>query len=705
MVKSQAIKSLMALMLVFLVQTSYAADATGPAWRTYDLRSLEKLVVEKDAGVESAHHLVNSVKGELGETKSSFGPDVNFQYTYGPHDGKITRDIIHKEHQIKARMEQDLMGLLKVRSGETKAVEAELEGVKAELKEAERAAIFELREEYIDILEEKIQADSYLRIKDIYQDLLAIFKRRQMEKEALHSDVLEVEWALVEAKESFLTYRNNFESSKNLLALSLGLMADEIEIKDIEPLPPLPSEEKLVQATLNNRGEIKLFEANAKKEEAIASIAGVDEIETRVFGGYRLRKNKEGHWRSGPEVGISVEIPLAYRSIRNNRHKRYMEAKRFWESEARNVAGDIKKEIRLAYERYSLENIRSLNAEKGLELKQEEMRIERARLDNAVSTVKADRANLLRLRAEEAELEMEKRLAEYEKIKSYYELLFLAGVSQPEELEIYNYTGGPSRRKPYARALWVWDVKGVVESDEKEDFFVSFCKAKGIERVFLSVNRLMAETLTQNTDISNLITKLHRDNIKVSALFGDNVWVYPGRRGRLINRIQTIVAYNVARGRRARFDGIHLDIEPHTLREWDAKKQELLNMLLETYEVAKAQISADSSGLLLEVDIPVFYEKTDPVVLKKIAETVDIMTIMAYKRKTPEKVVGAVQAEMDAVIESGKGIIVGLNAKDFSDEARLEELIVKVGDRLSVERSFLGFSIHDFDSYRTLATR
>ncbi len=704
MVKNKTLASLIICVFVFCIQASHAVGATKPTLKTYGLKDLEKLALEKNAGVESARHFLDSLKGELGETRASFGPEFEFRYTYGFRNGKVTPDPLNKEHQIRGRLKQDLIQLFKTKPGKVKEVMAEVEGAESELKEAKRAALFELRQQYIDMLEEKTQADHYLRIKDIYLGLFAILKRRQLEKETLHSDVLEVEQVLIEAKESFLAFRNSFESSRSLLAMSLGLTPDEIEIRDIGFLPPLPSEEKLIHATISNRGEIALFEAYAKRDAAEASIAAYEELETEVYADYRFRKNKKGAWRSGPEVGINIKIPLAYRSMKNNRRKRFMAAKRFWEAEARNVAEAVKREISFAYEKYSLDNVRYLNAEKGVELKQEEMRIERARIENTVSTIEADRATLLSLEAEKTALDLERKLAEYEKIRGYYEVLYLVGVSQPEELDVYNYAG-EKRRKPYPRSLWVWDVGRVLGNEKQQEFFVSFCNTKGIERVFLSINKQMAGSLYQNTVVSDFITKLHQNKIDVSALFGNSLWVYPRKRKQLINRIRLIVAYNATNGKEARFDGVHLDIEPHTLREWDTKRKELLGMLLDTYKAAREEIANDNTGLLLEVDLPTFYEKTDPSIIRKIAQVSDILTIMAYEKTTVGKVIKAVQPEVDAVTEADKGIIVGLNAKDFPDEVEMEELMFEVGNSLSASHSFLGFGIHDFDSYRTLAVK
>jgi hypothetical protein len=133
------------------------------------------------------------------------------------------------------------------------------------------------------------------------------------------------------------------------------------------------------------------------------------------------------------------------------------------------------------------------------------MRIEQSRLEKAIRTVQADPANLLRIEAEIARLSLQKEVTKCQVDKIYYELVYLAGFSTPEELSSYRFNGGVLDRKPYPRALWVWNTKGWLGDEQSESFFISFCKIKGIKRVFLSLNRDLLNSLPQNSDLPNFI--------------------------------------------------------------------------------------------------------------------------------------------------------------------------------------------------------
>ena len=89
---------------------------------------------------------------------------------------------------------------------------------------------------------------------------------------------------------------------------------------------------------------------------------------------------------------------------------------------------------RSAYDKYLLEGYRSTYAVKEIDLRKEEARIEKSKLDKAVKNIKTDPASLLRIEAEIVELNLKWMIARCEMAKSYYELLYLTGVCRAEEL-------------------------------------------------------------------------------------------------------------------------------------------------------------------------------------------------------------------------------------------------------------------------------
>lgn len=678
-------------------------DRCRAEMNSYALKDLEKLAVERSPVVKAAGQKLKEARSQLQETRLLFGPEFSSQYKYFPGGGLSDGSANTKQHFVM-RLRQDMIQLLKIKPQRIEEMEAKVESAEAEFDDVRRKVLYEFRKDYTDLLVKRTQADFYLRLKNIYRSMLDLKEKRYLYKEMLLPDVLRTEKDLIEAKDSFLYHTANLESRRALMAESLGIKVDEIKIEESKTFYSLPLEEKLLDAAVKNRGEIKQLEANARQEKARASSSSYEDITLYPYLSYGMREDTSSGYESGPEIGVVFSIPLMIPGIAHNRTSRFNFREGYYLMEVQRAAGEIKRDIRTAYEKYLLANARYINAEKGVNLKTEEMRIEQSRLQNAAKDIKADPLNLLAVEADITMLNLEKEIARYEKDKLFYELMYLSGFSQSEEMSSYRLSGAGSGRKLYPRALWVWGASELLGNEEYEAFFISFCRTKGIKKVFFSINKQLSDSLIQNPAVAKFIVRLHQRDIKISALLGENSYIYPTHREKLIRNLQNILSYNSMNEKEARFDAVHLDIEPHTLKEWETNKRELLNMLAETLTEAKRVISA-GEGLQMEVDIPVFYDSVDRSILRKIIETADIVTIMAYERKQYDEVIEAVKTEAEEAVKAGKDIIIGLNAKDFSEEAEMEELITKTGNRLSGIPSFAGFGIHDFKHYRALSEK
>jgi len=351
-------------------------------------------------------------------------------YNYGnPGDKEIDT-----EHRFHAGLGEDLIELLRIGSGLTNEVEVEMKAAEAVLEEAKRKALYKFRKRYYEVLKEKIQADSYFQLKNIYQNLVELLKKRYRYKESLLTDVLKAKTGLVKANNCFLNHKDRFNRGKNLLAESLGIDAQKIEIAEFESVYYLPTEERLVDAALRNRGDIKYFEAKAFQMKKRASAAAYEEITLVPFLGYSMRRDGMKRFESVLEVSPSFSNARHFRRIKGSRVDRLNSEESYWRSEAKRVSREIKKDIRSAYDKYLLEGYRSTYAVKEIDLRKEEARIEKSKLDKAVKNIKTDPASLLRIEAEIVELNLKWMIARCEMAKSYYELLYLTGVCRAEEL-------------------------------------------------------------------------------------------------------------------------------------------------------------------------------------------------------------------------------------------------------------------------------
>jgi outer membrane protein TolC len=354
---------LLTWILAFAIQNSLAFP------QTYDLERLEKLALKQDPGVNAARARLEAARSLLKEVRVHYGPRLESQYSYFPREGNVGEGEIDTKQRLYLRLRQDIIQRTRIKPGRIKEVEAEIVLAEAELEEARRKALYELRQRYYETLEEKIQADFYLQLKSIYQNLLVLQKKRYLHKEALYSELLRTEKDLLEAKSRFLHHRNSFESKRRLLAEALGIGANEIKLEKYKLFYPLPSEDKLVEAALKNRGEIKRFEAKATQEKARASTSAYEDMTMSFYLGYRLREDRVSGFESGPEIGFTFSMPLGIKGIKDHKYKRFKAQEAAWKLESQRIRQDIKNDISRTYEKYMLENSRLLSTEKAIELK------------------------------------------------------------------------------------------------------------------------------------------------------------------------------------------------------------------------------------------------------------------------------------------------------------------------------------------------
>ncbi|MFQ5677340.1 MAG: hypothetical protein ACE5G1_15740, partial [bacterium] len=284
---------------------------------------------------------------------------------------------------------------------------------------------------------------------------------------------------------------------------------------------------------------------------------------------------------------------------------------------------------------------------------------------------------------------------------TYYELIFLAGMIDPQVFAYQLAKDSAASKEKYNRALWLWDT-GPVLNQETRKLFARFCKANNITKVFFSLNTKVISTVGESSHLEDLLTYLHEANIKVAALIGEPLWVYEKNRPNLIRKLEFILAYNKLAEKQARFDAVHLDIEPHALAEWGDYKSFLLTNLVKTVRKSKEVLAANLPVLSLEIDIPTFYHKIDKTALEKLIETADVITIMAYQRRTPQRVLSSIKETAEIAGRMNKPYLIGLNAKDFEQADMLENVLSEVGRKTSLEKTFVGFAIHDYHHYTQL---
>jgi hypothetical protein len=138
-----------------------------------------------------------------------------------------------------------------------------------------------------------------------------------------------------------------------------------------------------------------------------------------------------------------------------------------------------------------------------------------------------------------------------------------------------------------------------------------------------------------------------------------------------------------------KISAIHLDVEPHTLKEWKANKAELLKKYLVFLKEVKG--ICDTQGVKLMVSIPTIYPK--PVV-DEIYSLVDGVYFMCYENVS----ITHLQKKLIPYTDFVSKTHVALRTEDFKSTEELNNFI----DTLKGIMPFKNFVIHDLKRWMEL---
>ena len=198
--------------------------------------------------------------------------------------------------------------------------------------------------------------------------------------------------------------------------------------------------------------------------------------------------------------------------------------------------------------------------------------------------------------------------------------------------------------------VWWWTLNGIVQPVDGVgvDTILDMLIANHVTEIYLDVSKMMpwdeevaqggltdddkASGLVSEAYVRGFVKKCGKYGIRVAALTGasgDSVlrWLDPQYKFYTIHDfIDKIAAYQSRVAADERFYGIHLDIEPHTMDSWDAKRSTYIQWMADM--VTEARARCDQSGLQLEYDIWSWFTGNDTVTDKSGARVniVDLMT-------------------------------------------------------------------------------
>jgi hypothetical protein len=258
------------------------------------------------------------------------------------------------------------------------------------------------------------------------------------------------------------------------------------------------------------------------------------------------------------------------------------------------------------------------------------------------------------------------------------------------------------------KALWVWKERSLQPED-----LDAFASTHNIGTLFLYIGPPAAEALLgSNPSAREVLVALRSHARRIYAMAGEPDWALgpsalPGHLDLLI-RLQRLQP--------RMFDGIHLDVEPNGMKEWNepAGKARLIEGTLRFYDLTRRH----ASGIAIDAAVnPLFASLRTAErdnFLVALTQRVHSISIMAYRNEVQATLAWAEPAVMDILNRNTQwrmGVQVDRNdpepntSWDRHSRPQFEAAMVDLDDRIRRRFSqsrYAGLVFQSFDGLRTL---
>lgn len=286
------------------------------------------------------------------------------------------------------------------------------------------------------------------------------------------------------------------------------------------------------------------------------------------------------------------------------------------------------------------------------------------------------------------------------------------------------------------RGMWVYKTDAITGSPEACDHLFDFCEKRHISDLFWQVHFAKPDDggrVLKNAEPTRaFLQRAHARSLRVHALFGDPSHSMKAKHGIVFASADAVIAFNRDSPAEARFDGVHLDIEPHGLPQWKkadlAQKCDLLNQFVEVNCTAAARAHMADPRLIYGADIVFWLDKTGadgqavyPVTFqgvtkdaaKHLLDAVDHVAIMSY-RNTAEGQNGitALVAKTIAYADTGRGkVFVGVKMADIGPkmesfygktETQMMAALQPVEETYRSHPGYAGLAFFMYEAFKTM---
>jgi hypothetical protein len=267
------------------------------------------------------------------------------------------------------------------------------------------------------------------------------------------------------------------------------------------------------------------------------------------------------------------------------------------------------------------------------------------------------------------------------------------------------------------RGLWIWD-SGVVTNVRAQREFFGFVQLRGVSDAYLHAYSLISDS---PQELEGFISEAHDVGLQVDLLAGDPTWALSSTYPIALGFVQQAISYTERVAQCSRPTGVHLDVEPYLLPEWDSDRPGTITQYLDLLSAVKQELETSSSILTLTVDIPLWYDSIEAThqnstkpLDQHVQDVADRVVIMAFRDSAEghDGIIYHTQREVDYAQGVSKKVVVGVETNEvepekvtfFEEGAEvMEGELVLVKQHYQSDEAFRGIAIHDYAGYRVLA--
>ena len=259
------------------------------------------------------------------------------------------------------------------------------------------------------------------------------------------------------------------------------------------------------------------------------------------------------------------------------------------------------------------------------------------------------------------------------------------------------------------RGTWLWDTPLIKTSSDE---ILDFSRQNGVNVIYLQMNKDVRPEFYKS-----FISKASSAGIEIHVLGGSPKWALASERYRLEDFISWTRDYQASALPEERFTGIHIDVEPHTLPDWNTNQAALITQWADSVQYLGEQ--ARALNLPITADIPFWlYKHQLPdgsmSMSRWMMTNMDAVVIMAY-RDSAANIYNLASVEMEEADELGKKSIIAVETKSskegafitFYEEgtAYMEQQLSTADKLASRHNSYDGIAVHEYKAWKELQER